>query len=99
MKKNVVRILVITFLFSLGCQKEELTDCEKIVQELNTDLKGYYIEIEVYQDGSLVAFQPNVNFDAQTVFLKVNERSFNLCTLRSYQVIENGQQKELRLFY
>jgi len=99
MKKIVVRLLAIAFLFSFGCQKEELTDCEKIVQELNADLKGYYFEVQVYQDGSLVALQRNFTFNAQTTFVKVNERSFNLCTLSSYQVIENGQQEELRLFY
>jgi len=100
MGKITALLFASTLLLSFGCQKdEEPTDCEKVVQELNTALKGYYIDVEVYQDGALIANQDNFNFDPQTIFLQVGNRSINLCELNSYRIVQNGQQQELFLYY
>ena len=100
MGKIIALLLTGTLLFSFGCQKdEEQTDCEQIVQELNTALKGYYLVVEVYQNGAFLTAETNFNFDAQAIFLQVGNRSINLCELKSYRVVQNGQQQELYLYY
>jgi hypothetical protein len=86
----------------VGCSKEEeLSDCEKIVQELDASLNGFYEFAAAYRSESnaLIVSDTDVAFEPIGNFFSLKGVNFNLCELKWYKVNVNGTSRELLLYF
>lgn len=102
MKK--ISFLVSCFiLFSVaGCKKEEtLSDCEKVLQELDNQAGGFYNNIVAFRSetNDIIISESNYAFVANNSFFSLSGTKFNLCELKWYKISQNGDDRELWLFF
>ncbi len=102
MKKAFFTLGLFSALCFGGCKKEEeLSDCEKIVQDLDASLNDFYEYAAAYRSESnaLIVSDTNVAFAPKGNFFSLKGMNFNLCELKWYKVNMNGASKELLLYF
>jgi len=85
-----------------GCSKEEeLSDCEKIMQDLDANLNGFYGYAAAYRSESnvLIVSDTDVVFEPKGNFFSLKGVNFNLCELKWYKENVNGTYRELLLYF
>lgn len=105
MKKSLIFLVLLSF---FGCKEEDQTDCESTIAGIKSQIKGQKIEtVRVDVEGLIIG---PYNFDIVGSYLRLisdlnqlpalsSDVYFNLCEVNHFQVIENGDESILNVYF